>query len=179
MPRGFCLFMFVLKVLSVSRGLDQCFHMIEITLQCTTTSGRESILRLGHPAFERLRARDVVCFLELPRVDAQVSISRIHQLLEIAERQRVIHRERAHYAKAKTLVDQSIELLRSFRGGLLQRTSLHMLLRARVVARGTMLSHRSSARSGFQIQCEARRTLRRVSRNARSPAQTAQRFQRR
>src|SRR5579862_6066845 len=79
----------------VARGANERFHMIEITLQCPTTGGRQTILRMRQPATERLLTANVAGFLQLARVDAQVPIRGLHELLQLVEAQHLVDGQRA------------------------------------------------------------------------------------
>src|SRR5687767_11293012 len=102
--------------------------MVEISLERPAPRCREPILRLRHPSLERFRARDVLGFLQLARVDAQVSVGRVHQLLQVAEAQRVVDRKSADDAEPEALVYETIELVRPFRGRLAHGRSFYRVL---------------------------------------------------
>ena len=63
--------------------------------QAVFESGGGQAVSLRHAALEALLARDVPGVFELARVHAQVAVGRLEQPLEVVERQRVVHRERA------------------------------------------------------------------------------------
>src|SRR5688500_2403581 len=94
---------------AIPGGADQRFHVIEIPLERTAPAGGETILCLGHTPLERLGARDIIGFLELARVDAQVAVRRLHQLFQVAEAEGIIHGERADDSKPQTLVNETVE----------------------------------------------------------------------
>src|SRR2546423_7355549 len=80
---------------ALPRGANQRFHMVQVALEGTAADSRQSILRLRHPASEGFRACDVFGLLELARVDAEIAVGRLHQLLEITEAERVVDGQRA------------------------------------------------------------------------------------
>src|SRR6476661_2061070 len=92
--------------LAIARGADQRFHMIQITLERAASNCRQPVLRLRHATLERFRAGDVIRLLELARVYAQIAVGCLHQLLEVAERQRIVDGERADDSETKSLVYQ-------------------------------------------------------------------------
>ena len=68
--------------------------MIEIALERTSSRSGDGVLRFRDPSFERFGARDVTGFLELARVDTQITIGRLHQFLEVAEAQGLVDGQR-------------------------------------------------------------------------------------
>src|SRR5690349_18638515 len=94
---------------TLARRANEGFHVIEITLERTASRNGDRILRLRDPSFERFGARHVTGFLELARVDTQITIGRLHQFLEVPKGQGLVHRQRAEYSQAQPLVNQSIE----------------------------------------------------------------------
>ena len=112
MPRGFFeLMMCVRSLLALACGADESFHVIEVPLERSPSECRETILRLRHAAFERFRAGDVLRLLELSRVHAEIPVGGVHQLLEIAEAERIIHRQRADDPQPETLVNETIDAI--------------------------------------------------------------------
>lgn len=98
--------------LNVSHLFDERFHVTQIFFERTAAGGSQFVFGLGQAPFEKLRAGDVACFFEFARVYAQIAISRIHQVLQIAEAQRFIRRERTDNSEAQTFVNQTIEIRR-------------------------------------------------------------------
>src|SRR5438876_7298905 len=94
---------------------DERFHVVEIALQGAPTRGRQPVFGLGDAAGERFAARDVLRFLELAGVHAQVAVGRLEERLQLVEGQRVVHRQRADDAEADPLVDQPVQLGRAQR----------------------------------------------------------------
>ena len=67
--------------------LNQTLHMTEIALEGASTSGGQFVFCLRQTPFEEFCARDVTSFFELACVYAQISVSRIHEILQIAKAQ--------------------------------------------------------------------------------------------
>ena len=105
--------------LRASHLLDESFHVAQIVFECTASSGRQFVFSFRQPPFKIFRAGDVARLFEFARVNAEVTVSGIHQVLQIAERQRLVRGERADDSETQTLVDQTIEI---WRGALLFRT---------------------------------------------------------
>ena len=116
MPRGEFKLICRMVGLAIARHANQGFHVIEVTLERTSSRSRETILRLRHPALERFSARDILGFFQLARMHTEISVSGAHQLFQVAEAERVVHCKRAHNSKTQSLVNETIELLRFFRG---------------------------------------------------------------
>ena len=74
----------------LARRLDQCFHVIQIVLQRLAASRGQAILRPGKASHKILTADNVIGFLQLARVHAQVAICGVEESLEIVEGQSVI-----------------------------------------------------------------------------------------
>src|SRR4051812_45193324 len=96
--------------LRVSHLFYERFHVAQKFLERAAAGGCQLVFGFRQATLEKFGARDVACFFEFARVDAQVSISRTHQSLQIAERQRLIRREGTDDAEAQSLVDQTIEV---------------------------------------------------------------------
>src|SRR5690242_17117396 len=60
-------------------GLNKGFHVIQIFFERPPAGGCKRVLGSGHAAFETLGAPDILRFLELPGMDAQVSIGGLQQ----------------------------------------------------------------------------------------------------
>src|SRR5690606_40507389 len=90
--------------------LDDGFHMIEIAVERIAAALSHSVYGLRAAILERLRAREIARLFQLACVSAQVAVADVEQRLELAERELVAHRERAHDSEAHTFVYQPIEL---------------------------------------------------------------------
>src|SRR5690606_2582784 len=121
------------------------------------------------PAVEALLARDVPDILELARVDRDVAVRGLEQPLEVIERERLVHRERAHDRQPNALVDHAVERDRHRRVpvnglqgdallALVTRIALIRPARTRRTAVVRTLSHRASGRSESRIPPAGRRT---------------------
>src|SRR5512132_3520708 len=66
----------------LARRPNERFHVVEIPLQRATAAWRDSVLRLRHAALERFGADDVLRLLELARVDTEIPVGRLHELLQ-------------------------------------------------------------------------------------------------
>ena len=60
--------------LAPAHGMNQRFHLIQVTLQRVPPRGAKAVHRLGQAAFKVLLALDVLRFFEFARVDAQVAV---------------------------------------------------------------------------------------------------------
>src|SRR5689334_6629165 len=74
---------------ALARGANERFHVVEIAFEGATAGRGDGVLRLRHASLEGLRARDVLGLLQLARVDAEISVRGIEELLEIVEAERV------------------------------------------------------------------------------------------
>src|SRR5579863_6752651 len=83
--------------------------MVEVAVKCGASGGGETVDGLGAATVEGLQAADVLGFLELARVGAQVAVADIEQGLELAEGKLVAYRERAHDPEPHPLVDEPVE----------------------------------------------------------------------
>src|SRR5436190_1753942 len=128
------------------RGANERLHVIQITLERATPGGSQGVARPGYPPLEAFVARDVVRFLELARVDAEVAIRGLHQPLEVVEAQRVVHGERAHDAEAQPLVNQPVEAERAFLAPALAADRAQPAGTLAFLGNGAVFSHRVSAR---------------------------------
>ena len=109
---------FLHRQLAPAHGLNQPFHLIQVTFQRVPPGGAEAIHRFGQPAFKVLLAHDVFGFLELARVDAQVAVRGGEQFLQVVEAERLIRRQGADDSQAHALVNQAVEVRRAGRGRL-------------------------------------------------------------
>src|SRR5687768_17297850 len=85
-----------IRLLVLTRRMNECFHVIEVSLDCAASLGRQPILGPRHAPLERLGAAHVVRVLELARVDAQIPVGDLEQLLQVVEAELLVHRQRAH-----------------------------------------------------------------------------------
>src|SRR5712671_2895013 len=90
-------------------GANERFHVIQVALEGAAARCRQTVLGLRHPSLEALGAGDVLRPFQLSGVDTQIAIGRLHQLLEIAEAEGIVDRERADDAEPQTLVNESVE----------------------------------------------------------------------
>lgn len=90
--------------------LNQRFHVIQVTLESLTACGSQLIFGLWHSALERFRAGDVLCLFKPPRMNAEVAIRRLQQLLQFIEREALVDGQRAHDSQPHTLVDNAVEV---------------------------------------------------------------------
>src|SRR5688500_4689923 len=132
----------------LARRADERLHVREILLEHAAAGGGETKIGVWNAPFERLRARDVPCVFELARVHAEIAVSRPQQLLQVVERQRLVHCQRAHDPEPDPLVNEPIE-----REGVgVQRLTAHAAkpfpgLGLGLVTRGgTVLRHHASWR---------------------------------
>src|SRR3954468_7828700 len=98
---------------ALARGANERFHVVEVSFEGATTSGRDGVLRLRHASLEGFRARDVLRLLQLARMDAEIAVGGIEQLFEIVEAERVGCRQGAEDTEPHALVNQPIERERS------------------------------------------------------------------
>src|SRR5580704_13399073 len=102
--------------LAVARHLNECFHVVEVTLQGPAAGRRQAVFGPRHPPREALGTGDIPRLLQLAGVDAQIAVGRVHQLLQLVEAEGGIHRQRAHDAKPEPLMNEAIERRRYARG---------------------------------------------------------------
>src|SRR5256885_15208762 len=89
--------------LAVAHGANERFHVIQVALQGAAAGFGEAILGARHAALEGLEARNVARFLEFARVHGEGPVGGLHELLELAEAQAIVHRQRAHDAEPHAL----------------------------------------------------------------------------
>lgn len=94
----------------VSHLLDQRLHMAQIVFERAATGGSQLVFSFWQSSLEELRARDVACLFEFARVHTEIAVSGVHQVFEIAERQRLVCSERTDDAETQTFMDQAIEI---------------------------------------------------------------------
>ena len=86
--------------------------MIEVALEGSPAVRREPVLGPWAPTLEGLGARHVLRLLELARVDAQVTVRRLHQRFQVVEAERDGSRQRAQDPEPQAMVDERVELAR-------------------------------------------------------------------
>src|ERR1700687_5240975 len=95
---------------ALTRGANQGFHVVQVALQGPAPGGRQSILRLRQAPVERLCANDVIGFFKLAGVNTEVAVGGFKQGLELIERERAIHCQRADNSQADAFMDQAVEI---------------------------------------------------------------------
>src|SRR5687767_10288764 len=131
-------------------GANQRLHVVQVTLQRLASQCRERIARAWYTALEAFVAGDVRRLLELARMHGQVAVRGVHEPLEVVEAEGVVHRQRAHDAEPKALVDQAVEAERAVvRALATHRAELarRLAVAPRILGNRTVLSHRASVRS--------------------------------
>src|SRR6266542_3758572 len=108
LPKKFAL----LAGLVIPRRLDQCFHVIKVVLQRLAPGGGEAIFGPRKASRKVLAAGNVIGFLQLAGVHAQVAICRVEEPLEIVEGQTLAGGKRTENTQANLLVDEAIETKR-------------------------------------------------------------------
>src|SRR5262245_7199886 len=93
------------QLYSALHGAEDRLHVRDVLVERAPAGGRDSILGARDAAVERLVAGDVFCLLQLSRVDAQVAVRRLQQLLELEKRQSIVDGEGADDAQAQPFVD--------------------------------------------------------------------------
>jgi len=88
---------------------DPFFHLIEVFGESAAAGGGEAIFGAGDAAFEKLYAGNVLGFLELAGVDAEIAVGGLQDTLEIVEAEGVVGGEGADDAETDALVNQAIE----------------------------------------------------------------------
>lgn len=96
--------------LDISHLLDQRFHVAQIILESSAACRGQFVFSFRQPAFEELRDGDVSSIFEFTRMNAEITVSGIHQVFEIAERQRLVGGECANDPETQALVDQAVEI---------------------------------------------------------------------
>ena len=66
----------------VSHLLDQRLHVAQVVFECAAAGGSQLVFGLRQAAFEKFRARDVACLFEFARVDAEIAVRGVHQVLQ-------------------------------------------------------------------------------------------------
>src|ERR1700737_1181490 len=93
----------------VPRRADQRFHVGQVPRELAAAHRGEPVLGPRPPAVEALGTGDIVGFLELAGVNAQVAVARFEQRLQLIERERLDGGERAHHAEADAVMDEVVE----------------------------------------------------------------------
>src|SRR5215475_9910326 len=83
--------------------------MIEVAVEGTAPERGQPVHRLRTALGEGFRAAEVLGFLELARVRAQVAVAYVEERLELAEAELLAHRECAENAEPHALVHQAVE----------------------------------------------------------------------
>src|SRR5579864_5165807 len=94
----------------VPRGMDDGFHVIEVTLERPLAGGGQAVLGLRQAADEGLVALDVTGLFELARVHAEIAVGGAQQALQVVEAQPLVHGQRRDDPQPHALVDQAVEL---------------------------------------------------------------------
>src|SRR5271156_5048332 len=103
--------------LTFARDADQSFHVVQILFQRAATGARQAIFGFRHAPVESFRTAQIAGVFQLARMDAQVAVRGAQQLFQLVESERFVHGERADDSKARTLVDQTVQIRRRiFRG---------------------------------------------------------------
>src|SRR5450759_4058656 len=134
-----------------TRGLDERLHVVQVALQGTPAGCRQPVIGARHAAGEALGAVHVAGFLQLARMDTEVTVGSIQQFLEFAEGQRRVHGEPAENAQTESFVDQAVEI-----GGIAHGLQDGTLLA--VAPHRARFTRHISPRSRFQRSNAARRT---------------------
>src|SRR6266850_6456215 len=90
---------------TLAGGANQCFHMIEIALQCLAACGHQAVLRLRQAPVKGFGANNVIGFFQLARMNAQVAVGCLQQRFELVKCERAIDGQRADNSQADALVD--------------------------------------------------------------------------
>src|SRR5437867_10107887 len=78
----------VMKESAVPRSANQRLHVVQVALQGATAERRQRVTGLRNATLEAFVARDVMRLFELPSVDAEVAVRRLHEALEVVEAER-------------------------------------------------------------------------------------------
>src|SRR6185437_8675255 len=73
------------KRLAAARRLDHRLDMIEVAVERAPAQRRQAVDRLGAPLLEGLRAGEVLRFLELSRMRAQIAVADFEQRFQLVE----------------------------------------------------------------------------------------------
>jgi hypothetical protein len=94
---------------AAASGLNESFHVIEVTGESFPPVFSEPVFGFRHAAFERFAALHVAGFFELAGMDAEIAVGCIEQLLEIVERDVFIRREGADDPEADPFVNDTVQ----------------------------------------------------------------------
>ena len=83
--------------------------MGEVFLERALAGGGEAVFSPRHASREGLVAGHIAGFLQLPGVDAEVSVRRLQKTLQLVERQPLVDRQGTDDAEPQPLVDEPIE----------------------------------------------------------------------
>src|SRR5882757_7984189 len=110
--------------------------MIQVPLQRAPPRTCQPVFSFRQPSVKRFRTDDVICLLQLPCVDAKIPIRRFKEILQLVERQRTIHRQRAYNPQADPFVNQPVQIRRHR----FARASAHRAQRRRFLSLRLFLS---------------------------------------
>ena len=89
---------------------DQFFHGTKVVFQGLPAAIRQVEIRAWYASVERFATADVPGLLESSGVDAQVPVGGPEEISQVIERHRLVDRQRAHYPKAQSFVDQAVKV---------------------------------------------------------------------
>src|SRR5687767_3781335 len=95
--------------LTATRLMNQGLHVAYVIFQRPPPRCRQLVFSLRQPAFKRFLAKNVAGLLQFTCVHAEVSVSRVQQLLQIVECQRRVAGQRADDSQAQTLMYQPLQ----------------------------------------------------------------------
>ena len=95
---------------SLSGGVDDGFHVVEIRGERLPPLGRERVVRPGRAPLEGLPAIHVPCIFQTPCMGAEVAVGGSQEIPQVGEREGSVHRQGAHDAEPDPLVDELVQL---------------------------------------------------------------------
>src|SRR5436190_1089020 len=87
--------------------------MIEIGLECFASRTAQPVLGFRDAPFEVFLARDVLPFLELARMNAEIAVGSLEQILQLVECHRIVHGQCADDSQPYRFMNQPVEIRRS------------------------------------------------------------------
>lgn len=101
-------------VSSAAGAADDAFHVAEVVFESLSTGVGDAIFGLGHTTLKAFAAHNVVNFLQLARMNAEIAVTGIEELFELGKCKHIAHRKSADNAETHALVDERIQ----FEGGI-------------------------------------------------------------
>ena len=113
--------------LLIPHAANQCFHVIEITLERPATGSGQTVLGLGRASLKRFRTADITRVFQLPGMHAEIAVGGLDQVLELVEGERFVGRQRADNSQPQPFMNHPIDLMRTVRRAAVHAAQLFLI----------------------------------------------------